>query len=154
MRTGKSIELSGERFAYVSEIRVTDGLRVIRNLGGFDLKDLLDDKLGDLIGLLGDCVQLPDGENFVNLGLADAIRVIDGLKEVNADFLELAANRMPELLALMPSNWFMPNAADSSNEGTPTSSTTAGDSSSLQPTVPTNEVVSKANGLDNSKSGK
>lgn len=148
MRHSKTIELSAGRLATVQEVRVRDGLRLIKNLGRIDFADLMGDKFGEVIGLLEDCLILPAGETFIDLGLADALKVIDALKEVNADFLELAMGRLPMLLSLIPSPISTGYAAASSSVDTPTSSTTDGDSSSPLPTNPADEGVSETDAGD------
>ncbi|WP_367154646.1 hypothetical protein [Methylomonas sp. HYX-M1] len=89
MRHSKTIELSDGRLAIVHELRVKDARRLIANLTGVGLPDMLGDKFPEVVGLLGDCVQLPAGEDFDEFGLGDARAVVDAFREVNKDFFKL-----------------------------------------------------------------
>lgn len=89
MRHSKTIELSEGRLVTVQELRVKDARRLIANLTGVGLPDMLGDKFPEVVGLLSDCVQLPEGEDFDEFSLGDAQVVIDAFGEVNRDFFKL-----------------------------------------------------------------
>jgi len=97
MRHSKTIELSEGRLATVQELRVKDARRLFANMTGISVPDLLGDKFPEVVGLLGDCVQLPDGEDFDDFSLGDAKAVIDAFGEVNRDFLGLVGMELPTL---------------------------------------------------------
>ncbi|WAR42936.1 hypothetical protein [Methylomonas rapida] len=101
MRHSKTIELSEGRLATVQELRVKDARRLIANLTGVGLPDMLGDKFPEVVGLLGDCVQLPEGEDFDDFSLGDAKTIIDTFTEVNRDFFAMVGL---EHLAPTPSN--------------------------------------------------
>jgi len=95
MRHSKTIELSDGRLATVQELRVKDARRLFANMTGVSMPDLLGDKFPEVVGLLGDCLQLPDGEDFDDFSLGDAKAVIDAFSEVNKDFFTLMGLELP-----------------------------------------------------------
>lgn len=98
MRNSKTIPLAGDgRFATVQELRVKDARRLIGNLGSSSMPDLLGDKFPEAVALLGDCVQLPQGESFDDFSLKEAKAVMDAFLEVNGDFFDLLGLAVPKI---------------------------------------------------------
>ena len=89
MRHSKTIELSEGRRITVQELRVKDARRLFANLAGTPIDQMLGDKFPEAIALLGECVQLPDGESLDDYPIAEAKRIVDAFIEVNRDFLTL-----------------------------------------------------------------
>lgn len=147
MRQEQTIRLDETRTVTVRELRPRDVKRLMTMLnrakkdgeevgdilGGFDpVNDLFGDHYEKLIGLLGECIIMPEGETVEDLGFSEIDSLIKPLKEVNTSFLSklkaLGLNvelRKPQEL----SETSTAAPSDSSSADTATSGTTAGDSS-------------------------
>jgi hypothetical protein len=124
MRAQKVIPLGDNRAVVLNELRVRDARKLIpqiKELGQYNIVDLITDRFSELEALLGDCIVMPDGERLDDLSASEAVPVIEGLLEVNASFLDLLA--LLGLLEWVPkthSQTLTEPVPFSSSEGTPT----------------------------------
>lgn len=92
MRLQQQVPLGGTRFVNVQELHVRTGRNLLsqaKKLDQIDVQSLLVDQFDELVGLLGDCVEMPKGETLDDLTFSEVALVKDALLEVNAAFLEL-----------------------------------------------------------------
>jgi hypothetical protein len=92
MRLQKIIKLDNKRAVTLRELRVRDARQLMaqaKNLEQMEIRVLLTERFDEIAGLLGDCVQCPDGETLDDLSFSEVQLVKDGLLEVNAAFLDL-----------------------------------------------------------------
>jgi|WetSurMetagenome_2_1015567.scaffolds.fasta_scaffold83266_1 hypothetical protein len=98
MRLIKTIFLDNQRAATVKELRVKDMRKLLAGFNGLttiSLTDLLGDRYEEVKGLIEPFFDLPDGEVLDDLTGSEIQLLIDGFKEVNADFLALAGLILP-----------------------------------------------------------
>lgn len=127
MRLQKLIKLDNKRTVTLRELRVKDARQLMaqaKDLEQLEIKTLLTERFDELAGLLGDCVQCPDGESIDDLSFSEVQLVKDGLIEVNAAFLELLG--LLGLARPSPSADSTAPASPSSNADTAASPNTAG----------------------------
>lgn len=119
MRLTKTINIDKTRTATVNELRVKDARNIIlqaKTLHDVPTNELLTERFGDLVNLLGDCVELPDGTGLDDLTFSEIQKIKEALLEVNAAFLDLTG--MADLLRTLSASSTGP-AAPSSSEDTP-----------------------------------
>jgi hypothetical protein len=102
MRHSKVIVLDETRNVELREMRVKDVRRLMAGFKDFEnlqLSDLTGDKFGEVCALLDGCVTWPDEDGLDGLTASEVEQVVQGLKEVNRYFLDMAA---PFLAAAQP----------------------------------------------------
>ena len=131
MRLQKVINLGGDgRAVIVNELRVRDARHIVaqaKALQDVDIKTLLGERFDEMVALLGDCVQMPEGKKPDDLSFSELQSVKDGLIEVNQGFLNLVGLTGLLETPLLPSTEAAPSL---SSADTAESATTDGDSSS------------------------
>lgn len=120
MRNIKNVKLDAHRQATLQELRVRDVRRFLgeaKTLENISVQDLIGTRFHELPGLLGDCLQLPEGETLDDLSFSDIEQIKTGFIEVNAAFLDLLglAGLLPQGL---PSASLTAPVPSSSNEAT------------------------------------
>lgn len=93
MRHCKTIVLNGTRTVTVKELRVKDVRRLLagfKNFQDWQFAELCGDRFGEVSALLDGCISWPDGEGLDDLTASELQQVVEGLKEVNRYFLDLA----------------------------------------------------------------
>lgn len=74
MRRQKIIPLDDGRSVTLNELRVRDARNIMAMAGMLeqvDIKDLFTHRFDELVGLLGDCVQMPKGETLEDLSFSE-----------------------------------------------------------------------------------
>lgn len=98
MRQQKTVPLGDGRVALVKEVTVKI-TRVVMSqadaLKQLSITALLTNHFDELAALLGDCVEMPQGETLEDLTGSELIQVKNALQEVNADFLDLLGLAVP-----------------------------------------------------------
>jgi hypothetical protein len=92
MRLQKVIPLDNTRAVLLKELTVKIGRRILAqadNLNTADVKALLTDRFDEMVAMMGDCVVMPEGETIDDLAFSEVADVIEGLMEVNENFLGL-----------------------------------------------------------------
>ncbi|MGZ8181465.1 MAG: hypothetical protein ACXWT1_05870 [Methylobacter sp.] len=91
MRTQGLVDL-GNRTVKILEFRVRDARALLdcaKKYDQVDISGLLTDHFDELAQVLGDCIEMPQGETLDDLTFSEVILVKKALLEVNKDFLEI-----------------------------------------------------------------
>ena len=128
MRQERRIELNDAREVVVRELTHRHVVALIQgmpeDLADRPLRSLLTDDLAQVVGLLGDCIEVQGGD-WRDLGFSAITSIWETFRELNAPFFELMRAAMP----WMEPEWSSLStlfAPPSSNEGTPEPGTMAG----------------------------
>jgi hypothetical protein len=92
MRNRVSVNLGADRVVNVQELRVRDARNLMAQAKLFeqlDINELLTIRFDDLVALIGDGLQMPDGETLEDLAFSEIEQVKVAWLEVNAGFLAL-----------------------------------------------------------------
>lgn len=92
MRTQASVDLGGGRLINIQELRVRDARNLMaqaKSMEQLDMGELLSHRFDELVTLLSDCIQMPEGETLEDLSFSEVNQVKQALLEVNKDFLDL-----------------------------------------------------------------
>lgn len=120
MRNIKNIKLDDNRSVTLLELRVRDVRRAMgeaKNLENISIDELIGERFNEVAHLLGDCVQLPEGETLEDLTFSEITAIKNAFIEVNTAFLDLMG--LAGLFPLIPSATSIEPASSSSNEATP-----------------------------------
>mgnify|MGYP000745195571 CR=1 FL=1 len=132
MRAEQTIDLGDGRLAVVRELRVRDVRRVLAMLTPAQLErplpELMQQSVPELMRLMDDCLELPDGESIDDLSIQECQGIITVWWGLHRDFFLQAAPLLQSWgeRVLQTQKTSTGPASDVSSTGTPASGTTGG----------------------------
>lgn len=121
MQHSKLIKLDDARAVTVKELKTRDVRRLLSSftdLSTLDVVDAFGERFLEVSGLISAYIEFPEGEDIDDLTGSELIAVLDGLKEVNRSFLELAGMAPPAEILPIPSVTSTEPASSSLSEDT------------------------------------